>query len=49
MTPESLSLQKPGKPAELAESYKPINLLPVLSKLLEKLLFPRLSVIMEKQ
>jgi len=38
-------IQKPGKPAELAESYRPVSLLPVLSKLFEKLL---LSSIMEK-
>jgi len=38
-------IQKPGKPAELAESYKPISL---LSKLFEKLLLPRLSIIMER-
>jgi len=40
--------QKPGKFAELTESYRSISLLPVLSKLFEKILFPRLSIIMEK-
>jgi hypothetical protein len=40
-------IQKPagslGKSVELAESYKPIS----LSKLFEKLLLPRFSIIME--
>jgi len=35
------------KPAELAESYRPISLLAVLSKLFEKLLFSRINIIME--
>jgi len=35
---EIIMIQKPGKPAELAESYRPVSLLPVLSKLFEKLL-----------
>jgi len=46
---EIIMLQKPGKSAELTKSYRPIRLLPVLSKLFEKLLLPRLSVIMERQ
>jgi len=33
----------PGKPAVLAKSYRPITLLPVLSKLFETFLFSRLS------
>jgi len=37
-----------GKPAELAESYKPSSVLPVLSKLFEKFLLSRLSMIMER-
>jgi len=40
-------IQKPGKPAEFAESYKLMSLLSVLSKLLEKLLFSRISTIMK--
>jgi len=40
--------QKPDKPAEFVESYRPINLLPVLSKIFKNLL-PGLSVIMERQ
>jgi len=35
------------KPAELAESYRPISLLAVLSKLFEKLLLSRINIIME--
>jgi len=42
-------IQKPGKPAELAESYRPSSLLPVLSKLFEKLLLSRLLEIIERQ
>jgi hypothetical protein len=42
-----IMIQKPGKSAEFAESYRPIRLLPVLSKLFEKLIFPRISIIME--
>jgi len=38
-----------GKPAELAESCRPISLLSVLSRLFEKLLPLRFSVIMERQ
>jgi len=41
-------IQKPGNVANLAESYRPIILLPVLLKLFEKLLLPRLSTIIEK-
>jgi len=40
-------IQKPGKPVELAESYRPISLLFVLSKLFEKLLLSRINIIME--
>jgi len=39
--------QKPGNPAEFTELYRPISLVPVLSKLFEKLLFSRINVIME--
>jgi len=41
-------IQKLDKCAEFAESYRPINLLPALSKLFEKLLLPRFSAIIEK-
>ena len=36
-------LQKPDKPAEQVTSYRPISLLPVISKLFEKLLLKRLK------
>jgi len=39
-------IQKPGKPVKLTESYRPINLLSVLSKLF-KLLLSRINIIME--
>jgi len=40
-------IQKPDQPTELAESYKLISLLRVLSKLFEKLLLSRINIIME--
>jgi hypothetical protein len=43
-----IMIQKFYNPAALAESCRPI-LLPVLSKLFEKLLFPRIFIIMESQ
>jgi len=42
-----IMIQKPGKSAELTELYRPISLLPVLSKLFEKLLLSRINIIME--
>ncbi|KAH0944411.1 hypothetical protein HN011_009142 [Eciton burchellii] len=42
-------IQKPGKSAELAKSYRSIKLLPVLSKLFEKLLLSKISIIMKGQ
>jgi len=42
-------IQKPGYPAELAESYSPISSLPVLSKVFEKLLLSRFLKIIESQ
>jgi len=44
-----IMIQKLGKPAELAESYRSISLLPVLSKLIEKFLLSRLLEIIERQ
>jgi len=38
-------IQKPGKPAEFAKSYRPISLLLVLSKLFEKLLLSKIFMI----
>jgi len=42
-----IMIQKPGKPTELAESYRPISLHLVLSKLFEKFLLTRISIIIE--
>jgi len=39
-----IMIQKPRKPTEFAESYKPISLLPVLSKLFEKLLLSNINI-----
>ena len=39
---------KPGKPAELASSYRPISLLPILSKILEKLLLKRILPVIDE-
>lgn len=44
---EVIMIPKPGKPAEELASYRPISLLPVLSKLFEKLLHKRLMKIVE--
>lgn len=41
-------IQKPGKPSEQVESYRPISLLPILSKVLEKLFLKRLNPILEQ-
>ncbi|GFU86375.1 probable RNA-directed DNA polymerase from transposon X-element [Trichonephila clavipes] len=38
-----IPILKPGKPRGLADSYRPISLLPVLSKLAEKLILTRLN------
>jgi hypothetical protein len=40
-------LPKPGKPLHEAASYRPISLLPVMSKLFEKLLIKRLKPVIE--
>lgn len=42
-----IMIQKPGKKSEEIASYRPISLLPTLSKLLEKLLLYRLKPILE--
>ncbi|PNF20480.1 RNA-directed DNA polymerase from mobile element jockey [Cryptotermes secundus] len=42
-------LLKPGKPPHVPASYRPISLLPLLSKVFEKLLFQRLLPIVENQ
>jgi hypothetical protein len=42
-------LLKPGKPPKNVGSFRPISLLPSLSKLLEKLLLKRLKPIIEEK
>jgi len=42
-------IPKPGKPPHEAASYRPISLLPVMSKLFEKLLIKRLKPIIERK
>jgi hypothetical protein len=45
-----IPILKPGKPPKEAQSYRPISLLPVLSKVFEKLLITRiLPTLQEKQ
>ncbi|VVC37621.1 Reverse transcriptase domain [Cinara cedri] len=44
---EVIMLLKPEKPPEQASSYRPISLLPCMSKLFEKLLLKRLNPIIE--
>lgn len=41
-------IQKPDKPAEEVTSYRPISLLPIISKVFEKLLMKRLNTIIIK-
>ncbi|GFT09817.1 RNA-directed DNA polymerase from mobile element jockey [Trichonephila clavipes] len=54
VTPESwktavVPILKPGKKPTLAESYRPISLLPVLSKLVEKVILARLNDHLERE
>ena len=44
---EVIMITKPGKPSNKVESYRPVSLLPVISKLFEKLLLKRLKSIIE--
>ena len=41
-------IQKPGKPPHDVTSYRPISLLPILGKLLEKLILRRLTTVIEE-
>ena len=45
---EIIMIPKPGKNHSKVESYRPIALLPIMSKLLEKLLLKRFKLIIEK-
>jgi len=42
-------IPKPGKPVNEVTSYRPISLLPILSKLFEKLLLKRLKPILDEK
>jgi hypothetical protein len=46
---EMIMLHKLGKPANEVKSYRPISLLPIISKLFEKLLLKRLKPIIENK
>lgn len=46
---EVIMIAKPGKPCHDTTSYRPISLLPVISKLFEKLLIKRLKPILEQK
>lgn len=46
-TAEIILIHKPGKPENEAASYRPISLLPILSKILEKLILKQLKPIIE--
>jgi len=46
---EVIMIPKPGKPPHEAASYRPISLLPLMSKLFEKLLIKRLKPIIERK
>jgi len=46
---EVVMISKPGKPPHEATSYRPISLLPSISKLFEKLLLKRLKPIVEEK
>jgi hypothetical protein len=43
-----IMIPKPGKPLEEASSYRPIRLLPIMSKIFEKPMLKRLPPILEE-
>jgi hypothetical protein len=48
-TAEVIMIPKPGKKLSEVESYRPISLLPILSKLFEKLILKRLKPIIAEK
>ena len=44
---EMIMVLKPGKPPNEVSSYRPISLLPIMSKLFEKLVLKRLTPILD--
>lgn len=46
---EVIMILKPGKPPNETASYRPISLLPIISKVFEKLLVKRLNAIIERK
>lgn len=46
---EVIMIQKQGKPPHEITSYRPISLLPVISKLFEKLILKRMKIIIERK
>ena len=44
-----IMIEKPGKDPTIASSYRPISLLPTLSKVFEKLLIKKLQCIIEER
>ena len=46
---EVIMVPKPGKPTTELTSYRPISLLPILSKVLEKLLYERIMAIITQK
>ena len=46
---EIITLLKPGKPPDQVSSYRPISLLPIISKVFEKLILKRLNTIIEEK
>ena len=48
-TAEVIMIPKPGKPPHNISSYRPISLLPIMSKIFEKILLKRLKPIIEEK